>query len=202
MTPDDIRSQRFSTRLLQGLSPEEVSAFLEDVAEAFATVQDANAALTARVKALEEELRTRPGPEALRTTVLREVEALLRDAHAQVETLVDGARAREVELLRDAETVKARTQAEAEDVMAAARASADALVAAAREQEAAVRGEIDRLNDSRLRLIDEVRAILDTYQQWLGTVDPRGRARGRWEAPDMPEGLGNGVGAAEESRAG
>ena len=32
MTPDDIRSQRFSTRLLQGLSPEEVSAFLEDVA--------------------------------------------------------------------------------------------------------------------------------------------------------------------------
>ena len=41
MTPDDIRSQRFSTRLLQGLSPEEVSAFLEDVAEAFAGMQEA-----------------------------------------------------------------------------------------------------------------------------------------------------------------
>jgi DivIVA domain-containing protein len=35
MTPEDIRSQRFASRLLHGLSPEEVSAFLEDVAEAF-----------------------------------------------------------------------------------------------------------------------------------------------------------------------
>ena len=60
MTADDIRSQRFSTRLLQGLSPEEVSAFLEDVAEAFAAVQDSNAtlgALTRRSPALMKQIQ-------------------------------------------------------------------------------------------------------------------------------------------------
>jgi DivIVA domain-containing protein len=49
MTPEDIRSQRFTTRLLHGLSPEEVSAFLEDVAEAFGNIQHAHASLIERV---------------------------------------------------------------------------------------------------------------------------------------------------------
>ena len=43
MTPEDIRSQRFTTRLLHGLSPEEVSAFLEDFAEDFGNIQHAHA---------------------------------------------------------------------------------------------------------------------------------------------------------------
>ena len=60
MTPEDIRSQRFTSRLLHGLSPEEVSAFLEDVAEAFGTIQNANASLIERVKVLEPR-RCRPG---------------------------------------------------------------------------------------------------------------------------------------------
>src|SRR5215475_10240029 len=53
MTPDDIRSQRFSTRLLYGLSPEQVGAFIEDIAEAFGALQKTNASLAARLKAVE-----------------------------------------------------------------------------------------------------------------------------------------------------
>jgi len=65
--------------------------------------------------------------------------------------------------------------------VAEATARAESLTVAAREQEAAIRGEIDRLTQSRLRLVDDVRATLDTYHQWLATIDPRGRARGRRE---------------------
>ena len=64
MTPEDIRSQRFTTRLLHGLSPEEVSAFLEDVAEAFGNIQHAHASLIERVKVLEAQAETRPVREA------------------------------------------------------------------------------------------------------------------------------------------
>jgi DivIVA domain-containing protein len=216
MTPDDIRSQRFNTRLLQGLSPEEVGAFLEDVAEAFAGLQDLNDALTAQVQALEEEIQTvtareplapaaPPAPhqlEDLRSAVLKEVEALLHNANLQVNALLDGARDREVEILREAETLKARRQTEAEELLAAATARADALVVAAREQEAEIRDEIDRLTARHLQVVDDVRATLDAYSQWLSTVDPRGRARGRREALEGAAGNASGVGAASESTVG
>jgi len=191
MTPDDIRTQRFNTRLLQGLSREEVSAFLEDVAEAFGNLQEVNGALAARVRALEDELQSPASPRAatalpvgdhledLRATVLKEVAALLDGAHAQVATLLDGAREREAELLREAEAIRARQQAEADELIAAATARAEALVAAAREQETAIRDEIDRLTTRHLQVVDDVRATLDAYHQWLATIDPRGRARGR-----------------------
>jgi DivIVA domain-containing protein len=218
MTPDDIRSQRFSTRLLQGLSPEEVSAFLEDVAEAFAAVQQANATLGTRVKALEDEILAlsaatpllsppaAPAPasghiEELRSAVLQEVEALLHDAHAQVTALLESAQAREATVLRDAEAMRARRQVEADALVTEATVTADAILAAARDQEAAIRGEIDRLTQSHQQLVDGVRATLDTYHQWLATVDPRGRARSRREVLDAAAGDSN-VGAADESRVG
>ena len=57
MTPDDIKSQRFGVRLLRGLRPEEVSAFLEDVADAYGDVQKWNTELMDRVESLQNELR-------------------------------------------------------------------------------------------------------------------------------------------------
>jgi DivIVA domain-containing protein len=235
MTPDDIRSQRFSTRFLQGFSPEEVSAFLEDVAEAFDDVQKTSASLTTRVKELEDELRavaarpTTPPPdtvraveaqaesmlraaqqkqasasshiEVLRTAALREVEALLHDAQNQAQALMEGARERQVTTLRDAEAAKARLQADGEEIVAGATARAEALIAAAKEQETAIRDEIDRLTQSRLRLVDEIRGTLDTYHGWLATVDPRGRARGRREAHETLNDSGEGVAAPDEVRA-
>jgi len=182
MTPDDIRSQRFGARLLRGLSPEEVTAFLEDVADAFDDVQKANASLTARVKVLEEKETSAPSHvEVLRAVALQEVEALLHDAQAQAQALIDAAREREAAALQGAEAARTQLRREADDLVAEATARAESLTIAAREQEAAIRGEIDRLIQSRLQLVDDVRATLDTYHQWLATIDPRGRARGRRE---------------------
>jgi DivIVA domain-containing protein len=238
MTPDDIRSQRFGAQLLRGLSPEEVSAFLEDVADAYDDVQKTNASLTARVKVLEGEIKARAAretqavqpPEALRdaearaesviraareketsasshievlrAVALQEVEALLHDAQAQAQTVIDGAKEREAAALRDTEVAKAQLQREADDLVAEATSRAELLIVAAREQEAAIRSDIDRLTQSRLQLIDDVRATLDTYHQWLATVDPRGRARGRREALETSNGGGEAVGSADDVRAG
>ncbi|PYN13193.1 MAG: hypothetical protein DME05_19410 [Candidatus Rokuibacteriota bacterium] len=204
MTPDDIRSQRFGVRLLRGLSPEEVSAFLEDVAEAYGDVQKWNAVLVARVEKLEHEIQVLEARAKetsasthigmFRTTALREVEELLHDAQV--------ARESEAVILREAEGAKARMRIEAEEHLARATDQAESLIMTAKEQEAALRSELDRLAQSRLQLVDDIRAALDTYQQWLATVDPRGRARGRRETLAMSNGDDESVSASDEVRAG
>jgi DivIVA domain-containing protein len=215
MTANDIRSQRFGAQLLRGLNSEEVSAFLEGVAEAYDDVQNTNRALTVRVMALEAEIlalaarktQVVPPPEVLhdaeaqgvstikgtkekempasshievlRAVALQEIEALLHDARAQAQTLINGAQ--EAAALANVEVAKAQRQREADDLMAEARSRAHSLIVAAREQETAIRDEIERLSQRRLQLVDDVRTTLDTYDQWLETVDPRGRAPGRRE---------------------
>jgi DivIVA domain-containing protein len=199
MTPDDIKSQHFARRLLWGLNPEEVSAFLEDVAEAYDDAQKMNASLTARVRVLEDDVRALSAQaqaesvmavkenepsdlkhiELLRTAALQEVEALLHDAQARAQTLIDEAKEHEAATLREAEVVESRMRREAEQHVAGATARADSIITAAREQEVALQSEIDRLTQSRLQLVDDICATLDTYHQWLTTVDPRGRARAR-----------------------
>ena len=212
MTPEDIRSQRFTSRLLHGLSPEEVSAFLEDVAEAFGNIQNANASLIERVKVLEAQAESLPSAareasasshiEVLRTAALREVEALLNGAQARAQAVLDSAQERDAAMRQDAETMKARVQIEAEELVAVAAVQADSLLAAAREQEATIRQEIDRLTLSRLQLVDDLRSSLDTYHQWLATMDPRGRARGRRETIELSNGDLDNVGSADEARVG
>jgi len=204
MTPDEIRSQRFGVRLLRGLSPEEVSAFLEDVAEAYGDVQKWNVELVAQVERLENEIQAPASTniEMLRTATLREVEALLHDAQARAQTLIDGAKESEAAMLREAEAAKARMQIEAEEHVARATGQAESLIMTAREQEAALRSEIDRLTQSRLQLVDDIRAALDAYQQWLTTVDPRGQARGRRKKLEMSNGDNESVSASDEVKAG
>ena len=149
MTPDDIKSQRFGARLLWGLRPEEVRAFLEDVAEAYGDVQKWNVELMAQVERLESEIRGQPSRdkeiwaanhiEMLRASTLREVESLLHDAQARAQTLIDGAKESEAATLRDAEAAKARMQIEAEEHLARTKAQAESLIMTARDDEAALR---------------------------------------------------------------
>jgi len=212
MTPDDIKSQRFGVRLLRGLRPEEVSAFLEDVAEAHGDVQKWNTELMERVESLQNELRalTAHGTEAsasahietLRIATLREVEALVHDAQGRAQALIDGAKESEAAILREAEAAKARMQIEAEEHVARATHQAQSLIMTAREQEGAIRSEIARLEESRLQLVDDIRAALDTYQQSLAIVDPRGRAHGRREKLEMSNGGDESASASGELKAG
>src|SRR5262249_36539505 len=168
MTPEDIKAQRFGVRLLRGLRPEEVSAFLEDVAEAFGDLQKWNTELVGDVERLENKIqdllaRERETSasthiEMLRTAALREVEALLHDAQARAQTLIDEAKESEAAVLREAEAAKARMQIEAEEHLATARSQAESLMITARQQEAVLRSEIDHLAQSRLQLVDDIRA--------------------------------------------
>jgi DivIVA domain-containing protein len=198
MTPDDIRSQRFAVRLVRGFNPEEVSAFLLDVADAYEDLEMVNASLAEQVKTLEAELQacaTRPvssgeaatsGPrETLRAAALREIEALLHDAQGQADSIVAGAQEREAAALKDAEAAKARLQVEGDALLAEAAAKAEALMAEARDQETTARAEIGRLSERRLQLVDDLRGILDTYQHWLTSIDPRGARQGRGHG-DLP----------------
>ena len=240
MTPEDIRSQRFSTRLLHGLSPKEVGAFIEDVAEAFGALQKTNASLAARLKAVEDAGRSLLAPEPppthppvdqalrdaesqaesviraarekeaaalgrvelLRTTAMQEVEALLHDARKRAQALVDEATERHAAALGEAEAAKSRLQLEAERYMAEATERAASLTTEAREEELAIRKEIDRLTQSHLQLVDDMRATLNTYHEWLATVDPRGRARGRRDAFEMSGTSSNGLDLSDELKEG
>jgi DivIVA domain-containing protein len=173
-----IRSKRFGRRLFGGLEPEEVAAFLDEVAEALLTAQRREVELASQVRVLEEQvqtLSTTHGPpsdrlpgveqqalsitrptdetedaraasrlEGLRSTALQEVEALLHDAQARAKALTDAADERAAEILR-----------------------------AARDEEASLRHELDRLAESRLRMLDDVWGTLNGCQEWLATVDPR-----------------------------
>lgn len=241
MTPEDIRSQRFSTRLLHGLSPKEVGAFIEDVAEAFGALQKTNASLAAWLKAVEggaDRSRLAPEPpqthspvdqalrdaesqaesviraarekeaaalgrvELLRTTAMQEVEALLHDARKRAQALVDEATERQAAALAEAQAAKSRLQLEAERYMAEARERAVSLTTEAREEELAIRKEIDRLTQSHIQLLDDMRATLNTFHEWLATVDPRGRTQDRQYAFEMWGTSSNGFDSSDELKAG
>src|SRR5215475_2065222 len=62
---------------------------------------------------------------------------------------------------------------------------AASLTIEAREEEVAIRKEIDRLTQSHIQLLDDMRATLNTFHEWLEAVDPRGRARDRRDAFEM-----------------
>jgi DivIVA domain-containing protein len=211
MTAEDIRAQCFNVQLLWGLSRREVSAFVEDVAEAHERLQRANVSLRGRLKELEAEAQSlagAPSPsassgqtETFRAAALSEIEALLHDAQAEAGAIVDGAKEQGATMLRDAEAVRARRQVEADSLVAEAVAKADSLLADARRQEVAIRAEIDRLMERRLQLVDDIRATLNTYQEWLTTADPRA-SRQDWRGLQLSNGNHDAVVASDEARVG
>lgn len=195
-----IRSQRFGRRLLGGLNPAEVTAFLDEVAEALQTAQTRHIKVAAQVRLLEDQLQALGTSQAsvppsaasdasaasrlevLRSTALQEVEALLHDAQARAQTLTDAADERAATILREADTLKSQRQQEAEQLVVEATATAESILRTARDQEASLRHELDRLSESRLRMLDDLWATLNACHEWLATVDPR-RQR-----PEEPEG--------------
>ena len=113
--------------------------------------------------------------EVLRSAALQEVEALLHDAQARGQALTDAAQERAATIVHEAEALKSQQQQEAEEIVAGARATAESIMMTARREEAALRQDLDRLAESRVRLFDDVRATLDACHEWLATVDPRDR---------------------------
>ena len=111
--------------------------------------------------------------EVLRSTALQEVEALLHDAQLQAQACTDAAVERAATILRDADALKSQRQNEADQLVADATATAASILMTARDQETSLRGELSRLAESRLRMLDDVWATLSGCQEWLSMVDPR-----------------------------
>jgi DivIVA domain-containing protein len=132
MTPDDIRSQRFAIQLVRGFNPEEVSAFLLDVGDAYEDLEMANASLTEQVKTLEAELEAcaeRPASSARSGPRLLE---------SPVEFEANAGRRREAAASGSGETLRALALREIEALLHDAQARAESIVAGAKEREAAV----------------------------------------------------------------
>jgi len=204
MTSYYIRSRRFGRQLLGGLNPEEVAAFLDEIAEALQTAQTLHIEMAAQVRVLQDQVQAlasdasrsaeRPATstirndeqqhdalaasrlEVLRNTALQEVEALLHDAQARAQALTDAAQERAAIILREADALALHRQKEAEQQIAEAAVTAESILTTARDEEASLRRELDRLAEGRVRMLDDVWATLNGCREWLATLDPRGRA--------------------------
>ena len=140
----DIRQQQFTVRMFRGLDPQEVEAFLEDVAEDYESVVRENALLKEQLATLEE--RSRNITEHERT-----LQETLVTTHRLTEEMKQAAR-REAELIvRDAEL---RGEKATEEL---------------RGEETRLKHDLVTLRRLRRQLVDEMRTTLARYDRLLAT---------------------------------
>jgi cell division initiation protein len=107
MTATDIRQQQFAVRLFRGFDPQEVDAFLEEVAEEveelirentllkeqLIQVEEKSKGAEGREKTLQETLvTTQKIAEEFKENARREAELVLREAHLRAEKFMQDAR--------------------------------------------------------------------------------------------------------------
>jgi len=107
MTATDIRQQQFAVRLFRGFDPQEVDAFLEEMADDVDELSRENGLLKEQLIAVEEKSRGAEGREkTLQETLVttqkiaeefkenarREAELILREAHLRAERFMQDAR--------------------------------------------------------------------------------------------------------------
>jgi cell division initiation protein len=142
VSPTDIRQQSFTVRLFRGFDPEEVDAFLEDVAEDLEFAIKENTALREQLTAMEERMRA-----------VGEREKILQ------ETLVATQRV--------TEEMKEAANREAGLHLREAELQVEKIVESARSEEARILSDVQMLKRTRRQLVEEIRSTLETYQRWL-----------------------------------
>ncbi|HEY3065608.1 MAG TPA: DivIVA domain-containing protein [Methylomirabilota bacterium] len=142
ISPLDVRQQQFTVRMFRGFDPQEVDAFLEDVAEDYESVLKENALLKEQLEALEERVRGM----VEREKTLHET---LITAQRLTEEMKDAARRDAALHVRDAEL-------RGEKVLEAVRA-----------EEARIRGDITALRRSRRQLVEQLRGTIETYHRMV-----------------------------------
>jgi len=142
ISPLDIRQQTFTARMFKGFDPEEVNAFLEDVADSLESALKENALLKEQLAAVEE-----------RTRGLGEREKLLQDTLTTTQRL--------------AEDMKEAARREAALVVREGELEREKMLEAARGEEARILTSVQTLKRTQRQLVEELRATLDTYQRWV-----------------------------------
>ena len=142
LSPVDVRQQQFAMKMFRGFDPQEVDAFLDDVAEDYEGVLRENASLREQVGSYEERARG-----------LGEAERALRDTLMTTQ--------------RVAEEMKESAKRDAQLVQREATLNAEKLMEEARAEEAKLRVEIQSLKRLRRQLIEELRATVERYDRTL-----------------------------------
>lgn len=144
ITPHDIRQQQFTVRMFRGFDPQEVDAFLEDVADEYETLLKDTQLLKEQLAAQEERQRS-----------VIEREKHLQDLLVNTQRLV--------------EEMKTGAKREADLIVREAELRGDKHVEAARGEEAKIRAEIQALKRMRRQLVEDLSATMDRYQRLLAT---------------------------------
>ena len=142
ISPLDIRQQTFTARMFKGFDPEEVNAFLEDVAEGLESALKENQLLKEQLVAMEE-----------RTRGLAERERLLQDTLTTTQRL--------------AEDMKEAARREAALLVREGEVQREKMLEAARGEEARIVNSVQTLKRTQRQLVEELRATLETYQRWV-----------------------------------
>jgi cell division initiation protein len=144
ITPLDLRQQQFTIRMFRGFDPQEVDAFLEDVAEDYEAVLKENALLKEQLAALE-----------ARAKSFTDMEQTLRDTLLTAQRLTD--------------ELKTSAAHEAELLVREAELKSDKLLEEARAEEARIRTDLMSLKRARHQIAESIRATLESYQRLVDT---------------------------------
>ena len=128
--------------VFRGFDPEEVEAFLEEVAEALEAALKENVLLREQLQAVEERMRG-----------IAEREKLLQDTLTTTQRL--------------AEDMKEAARREAALQVREGELEREKMLEAARGEEARILNSVQTLKRTRRQLVEELRATLDTYQRWI-----------------------------------
>lgn len=144
ITPLDIQQQQFKGKMLGGLDPEDVDAFLQAVAQEMEGLVRENGDLKEQA-----------------TRQARELEDLVSKEKDLRETMLAAQRI--------TEEMKANAQKEAELLVAEARLEARRLVDEAERQVAELQARVQDVRRQRLQFETDLKALLDTYARMLGS---------------------------------
>ncbi|MGH7356684.1 MAG: DivIVA domain-containing protein [Candidatus Rokuibacteriota bacterium] len=139
-SPNDIRQQQFSVKTFRGFDPQEVDAFLDDVAEDYEAVLKEATLLREQLSAQEARARG-----------IVEREKSLQDTLVTTQRLAD--------------EMKAASRREGELIVREAELRGEKLVEEARAEEAKIRSQIQALRRMRRQLVEELTATLERYRR-------------------------------------
>jgi cell division initiation protein len=132
MTATDIRQQQFAVRLFRGFDPQEVDAFLEEMADDVEELSRENALLKEQLVVVEEKSRGVEGREkTLQETLVttqkiaeefkenarREAELVLREAHLRAEKFMQDAREEHAKLNAEVSALRRLRRQLGEEIM-------------------------------------------------------------------------------------
>jgi len=146
LTPLDIRNQKFSTKKLGGLDPDEVQAFLNQVATTLENLLVERADL---LKTISNDKKT--------VENYHELEELLKGSLVTMQRFMN--------------ETKANAHKEADLIIAEAKSKAEKEVDAIRNQATGIRADIDRLKQMRTGFIAQIRNFMRVQQELLSGME-------------------------------